>query len=119
MNIAAKKEEILKEVPFLKSSDKWGGVIQVIRVTVLQDDGSPDRVFINKRLMFTGSSRYINLPRNGIEEVIKAIVEATEVEREAHEAVLTHLNERKGTSRAFFQERKQAQICNQPPLRRR
>ena len=94
---ADKKEEILKEVPFLADNEKWGGTVQVIRVTAPQVDGT-SRVFINKRLMFTGNSRYINLPRNGVEELVAAIMTATQVEREAHEEVIAQLNTRSNRS---------------------
>jgi hypothetical protein len=93
MDATEKTEEVIKEVPFLSDNDKWGGRVQVIRVTVPQSDGT-SRVFINKRLMFNSNKRYINLPRNGVEEVVKAIGEASDAERVAHEALITEINSR-------------------------
>ncbi len=101
MNTTDKTEEVIKEVCFLSDNDKWGGKVQVIRVTVPQGDGT-SRVFINKRLMFTGNQRYINLPRNGIEELTKAIVEASDAERVAHEALITELNARPSDRKPTF-----------------
>lgn len=92
-------EEILEEVPFLEGNVRWGGKIQILRVTFSEPDGTP-RVFINKRLMLTSSNRYINLPRNGIEEMIQAIIAASESERAHHEALLTEINSRRTPGRA-------------------
>ena len=86
-----KKEEVIKEVPFLPDNEKWGGKVQILRVTVPQVDGTT-RVFINKRLMFSGNQRYMNLPRNGTEDIVKAIEEASVFERTAHEALLAEIN---------------------------
>jgi hypothetical protein len=91
MNPTDKKEEVLKEIPFLPGNDTWGGKVQIVRVTLPQENG-PSRTFINKRLMFNANNRYINLPRHGIEEVVQAILAASESEREHHEALIAQLN---------------------------
>lgn len=95
-----KTEEIIKEVQFLPGNEKWGGKVQVLRVTVAQGDGTT-RSFINKRLVFTSTGRYNNLPRNGCEEIVEAIKAASIAERVAHEALLTEINTRPRTAAAF------------------
>lgn len=92
-----KREEVLKEVVFLDGNAKWGGKVQVLRVSLAQPDGTT-KTFINKRLCFN-TGRYINLPRAGIEEVLAALVAASTAEREHHEALLEELNIQRGPSR--------------------
>lgn len=87
-----KREEILREFPF-RPNDRWGGKIQLIRSTVMVN--GQERVYINKRLIFTESGRYINLPRDGVEEMVQAILAASEPEREYHEALMEEINQRR------------------------
>jgi hypothetical protein len=106
--MADAKEEVLKEVSFLAGNTKWGGKVQVLRVTLSQADGS-SRTFINKRLVFTNSGRFINLPRAGIEELLEAIEGASESEREYHEALLEDLNSSPGSNRFAHSSRDAAE----------
>lgn len=89
-----KKEEVLQEFDFLYGNEKWGGKVQVLRVSVPSENGGPPRKFINKRLVINSTGRYINLPRAGIEEVVTAILAASDLERQYHEALLEELNNR-------------------------
>ena len=104
MHTTEKTEQVISETPFLSDNDKWGGKVQVIRVTVPQGDGT-SRVFINKRLVYNASQRYTNLPRNGIEELVSAIVAATQAEREAHETLITEINSRPSDRKPTFSRR--------------
>jgi len=91
-------EEVLNEYPFLPGNEKWGGKVQVLRITYRQPDGM-ERVFISKRLILNSSQRYMNLPRAGIEELIEAILSATEDEKVHHEALLAEINQRRPEQR--------------------
>lgn len=86
-----KTEEVLKEVSFLSGNDKWSGKVQILRVKVTSPDGSV-KTFINKRLVLNSTGRFINLPRNGIDEIVSAIQSASESEREYNEALMEELN---------------------------
>ena len=92
-----KTEEIIESVPFLVGNDKWGGRVEVLRFTITQPDGT-SRSFINKRLVFTATGRYNNLPRNGCDEIIEAIKSASIVEHAAHETLLREINTRPRTT---------------------
>src|SRR5436853_1508093 len=89
-----KTEQVLQEFDFLYGNAKWSGKVQVLRVTVAGENGGPPRKFINKRLVINSTGRYINLPRAGIEEVVSAILAASDSERQYHEALLEEINNR-------------------------
>jgi hypothetical protein len=94
-----KKEEILQEFPFMVGNQRWGGSVQLIRATVIQD--GRERVYINKRLFFTDRGRYINLPRDGVEEMVAAILAASEPEKALHEALIVEINQRTRRTPSF------------------
>jgi hypothetical protein len=97
-----KHEEILERFPFNTHNLKSGGEIQIIRATVIKD--GQERVYINKRLLFTGTGRYINLPRDGVEEMVDAIYAASEPEQRHHEALMAQINQRTKRTPNFDQK---------------
>ena|SRR5271155_2077418 len=99
-----KHEEVLERFPFKPGNEKWGGEIQIIRATVNQN--GQERVYINKRLLFTGTGRYINLPRDGVEEMVAAILAASEPEQKYHEALMAEINQRTKRNPSFEQPRR-------------
>jgi hypothetical protein len=84
-----KQEEVLHSYTFLEEDARWGGAVEVIRRTMYFED-APPRTYIDRRLRI--GERYLALPRQGDDDLIRAIKESARPAHEEHQALMDKLH---------------------------